>query len=559
MVAVVLPLEETDQSVRRPVAMSVLTQLIKYLQFPSGISIVYPAELERMPQPGSSIQDVSRAAYLEPRTRISIELNERYGSSFIGSDPISRTQMKPVFQDKLLDVSIKPAYTKAKLEFTIKYSDVSRNAILRWRNQIRMRLSTVFDTLLHSLDYHYPIPETYLNLLHLIYQYRENQGGYGDSFQKYISEWSSDRITQISTLIGTEPLIAIREKQIRVLGLIEFEPLLEMPEKDQEGSLWCITFTYKVNYMKPIGCVMNFPLMIHNQLLPEDYVVPSLDTQVDRILPETASQLITGLREFEIYRLADNHRNALSYTKSNNTLKLPYWDDWYPLNVPTATFGLIDILCMITPDDTQSLFNLKQLDILTINKHILNYFETEYPYLTQIYKSFYHLELYQDNNLLKDQYLVVDENLNVSSNVPLDIRKRYHVRLSIIKDIGYIYRAAFDRLRLHPNALVETIKALISDSNLDNSWADLDNLKSAEAVSIFDMYRIYRRLTGKDDFLTPSEVYSINKISAYGYLTNKTWDMLKKDSVQMNTVMVSQIVAVEPNSTGNISPVRFRA
>lgn len=550
MVAVVLPLPETDQSIRRPVVVSIVNQLITDLQFPPGIDIVYPAEMETMPQPGSTLHSKNRNSLLEPATRLTINVEEKYGSSFIGSNPISRTDMKPIFSDLLCDVHIKPTYTKTKMTLSIKYSDVSRNAILQWRDMTRMRLSTVFDTLLNHVEYHYLLPKQYVELLHHIHKLQENQGGYGKSFSEYIAEWSTDRITQVSTLIGDGSKLAIREKQIRMLGLIEFEPLLELPEIDQDGTLWSITFEFKFNYMKPMGAIMTYPLLIHNQLLEEKYVIPSLDTQVDRIIPETASQVVGSLRGFEIYRLSDK------YTGKNKTLKLPYWDDWYPETFPTYTYGIVDALCLITPDDLTSLLNLNNLDNITLDPYILQYFGTEYPYLTQLYKSFYHLELYENNTLLDDSYLTVDSNLNVSSLVPLDIRKRYHVRLSIIVDFAPIYRAAFDRIRMYPNALIDTVKAI--NSTLKNS-PTLDYLRNYKQVSIYDMYQIYRYLTHSDDFLTSAEIANLNKIAAYGYLKGKEWTTLKSDNVQFNTVMTSYIVAEEGDQKPVPAKVKFRS
>ncbi len=536
MVSVVLPLPETDQSIRRPVVMSIVNQIIEYLQLPQGINVVYPAEMETLPQPGSLLQSNNRDSLLEPSTRLVVEVDEKYGSSFIGSNPISRTDMKPVFHDHQLDVFIKPAYTKTKVTLNLRYSDVSRNAILQWRDMTRMRLSTTFDSILNHVDYHYLIPYKFIELLHLIYTLRENQGGYGDTFQKYVAEFSSDRITDVSDIVGGNTHIAIPEKQIRMIGMIEFEPLLDLPEKDQDGTLWMINWSFKFNYMKPMGAVMTYPLCIHNQLLPEKYVVPVLDTQVDRILPETAEQVVASLRHFEIYRLASD------YSGKTKSLTLPYFDDWYPETIPTFTFALINILCIITPTNLTSLFNLKQLDSITLDPYIIEYFESEYSYLTQIYKSFYHLELYEDNNLMDDQYIQVDSNLNVYSTINLDIRKRYHVRLSIITDFNPIYRKAFDRIRMFPNALVQTIKAI--DNTLATN-STLDYLRNLKQISIYDMYRIYRYLTGSDDFLTSNEIYNLNKIRAYGYLTGREWDVVRKDSVQFNNVMSTYIIAEE--------------
>jgi hypothetical protein len=535
MTSVVLPLPETEQSIIRPVVMSIVQDIIVNTQMPLDIQVIYPAHMDVMPQPGSLLQSNSREATYEPKTRLTVEVEEKYGSSYIGSNVITRTDMKPVFHDTKLDVFIKPIYTKSKMTLNLKYSHISRNAILQWRDNLRMRLSQTFDSFLNNIDYHYLLPYKYLDLLRLIYQYRQNIGGYSDNYNTWIGENSSNRITQVSTLVGSDPRIGIREKQIRLLALIEFDTLLGEPEKDHDGTLWTISFVYKFNYMKPIGCNMSYPLMIHNQLLPEEYIIPSLDTQVDRILPETADQLIGSLRDFEIYRLSDR------YSGKTKPLQLPYFDDFYPMTAPTYTTGIFHALCQITPTNLTSLLNLNHLDYIVLDPCILSYFSTEYPYLTQIYKSFYHLELYEDDILMGDQSLTVDANLDVSSTSPLDIRKRYHVRLSMIIDFKPIYRAAFDRFRKYPCAVVNTVTAI---SNALDRFPEIQGLRGLKQISIYDMYLLYRHLTGSNDFLTANEITNLDRIKPYGYLTSSAFNTLRKDSVNMNTVMTTYIATL---------------
>ena len=543
MTSVVLPLPETEQSITRPVITSVVNDIIKNTQMWPGIDIIYPAQLSVMPQPGSLLQDTNRGAQYEPTTKLVVEVEERFSDSYIGSNPISRTDIKPIFHDRNTGVFIKPIYTKTKVTLNLRYSHVSRNALIQWRDNLRMRLSQTFDSFIDQVEYHYLIPYQFMDLMQLIWQYRENQGGYGDDFPTYLASYSSNRLTQVSTLVGGDPRIGIREKQIRMLSLIEFDALLGDVEMDQEGTLWAMNFVYKFNYMKPIGCNMSYPLMIHNQLLPLKYIQPILPTQVDRVLPETADQLISSLRDFEIYRLGNR------FSGKTKPICLPHMDDWYPETAPTYCANIVQCLCQINPNNPTELLNLYHLDSISLDPCILDYFSTEYSYLTQIYKSFYHIALYEDNILLKDQYIQVDSDLSVTALVNLDIRKRYHICLFILTDWSAIYRAAFDRFRLYPCAVVNTIRAISQTLNHD---PHIDGLLGLKQLSIYDMYQIYQYLTGNNDFLTASEVSNLDRLKAYGYLTKGAWASLKRNNTQRNTVMNSSVIAVE----NHLNPVK---
>ncbi len=536
MTSVVLPLPETEQSITRPVIVSIVNDIIKNTQMRSDLEIVYPAQLETMPQPGSLLQSPNRAAGFEPTTKLVVDVEERYSDSYIGSNPISRTDMKPIFHDAALGVYIKPIYTKTKVTLNLRYSHVSRNALMQWRDNLRMRLSQTFDSFIDQVEYHYLIPYQFMDLLKLIWQYRENQGGYGDNFSTYVGSYSSNRLTQISTLTGGDPRIGVREKQIRMLSLIEFDALLGEVEKDQNGTLWVMNFVYKFNYMKPIGCNMSYPLMIHNQLLPREYTEPVLDTLPDRILPETADQLISSLRDFESYRLANR------FSGRTEPMVIPHWDDWYPETTPTYCANIVQCLCQIDPNNPRELLNLNHLDFVSIDPCVLDYFRTEYPYLTQIYKSFYHISMYEDNILLKDQYIEVDSDLNVTSNIDLDVRKRYHVCLSMLINWSAIYRAAFDRFRLYPCAVVNTIRAVSQTLSHD---PDINGLVGLKQIGIYDMYQIYRRLTGSNEFLNANEMTNLDRLKAFGLLTKGAWASLMRNTTQFNTVMSTHVIAID--------------
>ena len=101
-------------------------------------------------------------------------------------------------------------------------------------------------------------------LLEDIYELREAQEGYDQTKSKYFAI-TSHRVHTISNRSGD---VFVTELQNRVLGHYDFDLVPDIPMPESEATKHVLEFRYIVEYDEPLSIFFNYPLLIHNQLLP---------------------------------------------------------------------------------------------------------------------------------------------------------------------------------------------------------------------------------------------------------------------------------------------------
>lgn len=271
-------------------------------------------------------------------------------------------------------------------------------------------------------------------VLKFIHQNREATLPYGQEFNEYITSFASSKLTLVSDMVGADTRLAIRETQGRVIGRFDIDDALNKPERDDSDGTWSISFNYIINYDKVIGCNMKYPVIVHNKLLPLKLVeFVNRSTNADKQLKSSAIST-HALSDFE----SDSIMNSLK--SPDQVLRVPYFDDFVTTSVPAYTASVFLALSEVE-DDKRTLINLNELDELMIDTDILKYIkEVEYPYIGSLYQSPFHVTLYRDKFLAREDSLVCDSNLNIKATKDLDLRRQHRVRFSIVDNLTILKR-----------------------------------------------------------------------------------------------------------------------
>lgn len=198
---------------------------------------------------------------------------------------------------------------------------------------------------------------------------------------------------------------------------------------------------------------MQYPLMVHQQILDEAFWSPqraySLEDQ-SRIYTLSAGQF----NHFE------SDTANLIY-RSNRGIAIPAYDEFVPGAILPATLRVFTAMAGLEASDTQALFNLRELGDVGIDPEILRFLaESEYAYLGTDYASVFCLCLYENQSMKSRGVLSVDADLNVRAITPLDLRKCYHVRLSLVADFSYLKPEVLRRLSKYPMVAIKLISAI---------------------------------------------------------------------------------------------------
>lgn len=439
MPSVALAVPETHEPITRPVCFNVARSLIELTGMPSDTSVYIIGEGRQAPMKGSKLGDqkLGDNTFSEDN-RLKIDIAESYIENMALASPVKRLENALVFSDQELGVEIKPAYTATEVTLNIEFRTDDRQSAEKWRDDMRAKASMSREALLHELVYHYPIPKEYLVILNHIQKLKEEQAGYGESLRDWFARCFTKRVTSKTTMTGTEPTLAINEKQVGVLGQFDFDFVPEKSEPNDDHPSWVVNFTYKFVYDKPTECIMNYPLLVHNKLISSKFRSTEPPYDFER-----------GKNHWSLSRYAyEGVRRMANHTKRVAGFSIPTWDDWLPRWVPPHTTTLFNVMLMVDPNDRQALMSMGDIPSeFEIDPDLINYMKSEHMWLHEFGGAAVLVTLFRDDVPLESDYVTVDENLNMRSTVDLDLRRRYHIRISVVNDFFKLSNRAMETLR----------------------------------------------------------------------------------------------------------------
>lgn len=476
-----LPLNDTQYSVERPVIYDIVRQLLDITQISHKTPIMFYGDENKAAQKNSALaKDALAENYWPYNEKVFIEVDEDYEKDRILSTAIRRPENIFIFKDDALGLSVKPVYSSSDVNIQFKYRASDKNQATRWRNEMRTRISMMRDINLHELVYHYHFPGVFVTIIKEIHRLRENVAGYGESFEEYFTKYLTINASLINNLAGNGEIWAVSERQIRVQGYFDFDDTPDKPEKEGDHDNWTASVGYRFKYDKPIECHMKYPMLVHQQLLDQRFWSSERAYRLEdqnRVYTLSAGQF----NEFESDAINEQYR-------SNKGITVPEYDEFVPASILPATLRVFTAMSSLEETDLYFLFNLNELGDIQLDPEVLEFIRTsEYSYLGKDYASIFCLCLYEGRYAKKSGTLYVDSDLNVRSNVALNLRLEYHVRLSLVADFVYLDKAAISRLSKHPSAAIKLLSAINSGLSecggqkdlMKNrlSWKDIDRLK----------------------------------------------------------------------------------
>lgn len=449
-----LPVPEIEKSITRPVVLDIIRQVKEITGISDDTKEIFLGDARSALQPGSTVDsDILDNTNISASRQLTIEVAESYSEGYLGTVAIAQTEQIPIFVDDNLGIVLKPIYTPRNFDITVRYRNPSKNQAKAWRDNIYMHVNHLRNINSHTATYHYSIPKAFMILLEELHRMRENVAGYGEDFDTYFHNNVTRRVTEATTLAGTAKEFVIPERQFRIQGTFNFT---EAPEKEQMGgetSMWISEFTYQVTIDIPAGMHVNYPVMVHNQLLDEKFIPkePEDDTKHDKAFARS----LRAIHYFEVPYMTDRAKPR------EDMIRIPDFDDWRADNAPPGLYPVFSALCELLPDNKKLLLNLNELGDYAIDEELLEFFKQgEYRYMTLPYKSMFHLSYYRFKFLSTDKKTHLDSELNFTSTEDLSLRDNHRVVFSIVTDISSVDPACLKRMKRFPNVLKKTLSAI---------------------------------------------------------------------------------------------------
>ncbi len=476
------------EMVTRPVVKGIISQLQDIIKIDKSTKIVYPGDTGKMQQAGTAIGSEGAQAFLSTDKYLFVEVEEDYDSTYLSATAITQNEQIPIFVDKEINAVMSPLYCTTSLSIRFKYQSSSRTEVMRWRDDIRMRLSALRDINVHDVTYSYIVPAPYLLLLQDIFNNKQRLLANGSSFEEYIASNITTKASVVSDMVGQDRRLVIKETQCRVVGIFGFDAVPEKPQRDNDLGIWTIELPYKLTYERPVMVAMRYPITVYNALLPQEYIA-FWNQEYD--LDNVKKSYGTSIGSFANFEASSQASKVVNFKAE---IRLPDFDDFKPDAVPSGSAGVFTALCLVDETDLVSLVNLNDLGDIIIDQDILNYIVAqELPYIAIPYSSMFTLSLYINGTLQDAGSLIVDSSLNVKSTKPLNLKDVHHVRLSLMADLSLVYKDFYTRILNYPMVIYKLVATL--NESLRNH-PGLVELTKMDSVTVDDFNLLFAMMMG---------------------------------------------------------------
>lgn len=450
MPKVIYPIPGVKDSVQRPVVFDIIRQVMEWTGLPKTTQIRFPGETEKMKQPGSTISEEDFNSFnTDPQWTVTVD--EETQIDRILSTAVMYDDNPHIYYDGGLRIYIRPAYTPVdiNINFSARFND--KESAFKWRDEIRNRVSTMRDVRIHDITYSYLIPAECIYILKELHKLRENVAPYNEDFDTYFKNHITTKASILTNFSGSTQAWGISETQARVLGWFDFEGEPEKGEKDSEHSAWDVNFVYKFKYDRPSSCFMEYPLMVHNQLIgtklrPTEPTPTFGDHQLNYSISSRA------LAAFETTRL--------SSAQCLPGIVIPDFDEFLPACTPPDSIRLVTALTNIDVDNPYNLLDLKDLDEYKFTPEFLDFLRTEYQYVNKPGQSIINVSVYRFENMMHSSNFSVTPDLIVTLNDVPSLRDVFHVRVGICRNPKLLSATAKERLRNNYVAAKQILTAL---------------------------------------------------------------------------------------------------
>jgi len=439
---------DTYDAITRPITVGVVRSLTALMGLPDSLAMEYFGAAESQAQPGSTLTPSPQENKFPFTGKITIECTESYLEDRL-QGAVKQLDQTLYFNDPALQVHIRPVYVGTEITLSFRYRAESRMEAERWRDEFRKRTAEGRTLLLHELSYHHGVPPAYLVILSEIYRLREKVAPYGQTLQEWFRSCITDKVTTLTTQAGTEPIMVIGETQVGVQGAFEFVAQPEQGSKFEELAAWETGFDYRFQFDKVISAVMDYPLVIHNQIIGVKYrpTVPLYELANRARYPNRSRFLL------------DQYTPLYPATTDRlSGVRVPQFDDWLPRYVAPYTSSIYTALIGLDLTDPQDVISFLQLGDYTLDPAVQEFLRGELPWLHLWGQSIFHMSLFRWGFPLEDGTITADAAFAVRAQYALNPRDHHHFRWAMINDLTVLSPAALERLR---NAAPAALKILV--------------------------------------------------------------------------------------------------
>jgi len=454
-------IKEQHKSIIRPVVIDVVNDLIRFMELKPNTDVIFRghADIALMPngvigvKPTGSVKENIRTV---GRERIFIEIEEEAPETTLLEMPVTYPEWPYIFADESLGIFIYPIKERTSVRINFINRFTSKASADAWTSLMKQLVAQMVKDVLHQATYHYAYPDEVLGLLHTLWKYRENQGGYNESFSHWFRRYSTNKLTAIANLDGGQSDLVIAETAENITGNWEFDTP-PFPTKANNLGNWQAEFSYRFEFDKPLGMVIQYPIMIHNQVL-DATLIPKrrLPTYREKLYQKPLQQTrFEGIQE-DIGQHFDS--------RLTDWLVYPEFDEWQLPIFDHRYVPQYQVLLSVDPADPRAVVNLRELGPYQFTPRTLKYLQYVHTRCFHAHQSVIQLALFCGDDLLDASQVTVDpRTLDVRLNFDMDLRKQYRLVVYLDGNLKHLWEDVVSDLKDRGVWTQEVVSVLYPD------------------------------------------------------------------------------------------------
>lgn len=415
----------------------------------------------------SIISDLKKFLNLPQDFRVYISNNfdeameKKYGESDFGTQPKTRKidvfyedisedfednsiffqeeEFNKIFNDTECGVRLSPMIKNFKFSLTIDISSKSKVILTSCINKIRERDSLIRKNFRHNnVEVVSYLDNRVIVLLDEINKKRKLLYP-NETLSDYIKKYRDPSLKTVNSGgANNKNILGVEHRYSNINGRLVTEANSLKAEYSTEDKDWTISLTYEVNACLPIRLNVVYPSLIFNQVIHRR-MIQNIDPY---------KHLVFTPKYVDQYDQLVTIEKGLYTNESNLYATIPEWDTSVMKQVNNY-FKIIftALIGMVGQDPLVPILNLKELGkAVKIKDEFIEFLEDgEYQYVTQLLKSIFIINLYENERILSNDYLTIDENLDIFYVGPVDLKKIYRLSFSICINPNIITKEAYAR------------------------------------------------------------------------------------------------------------------
>ena len=452
-----LKIPDVTQNIHRPETLAIIKNLIYKEVLPTPVKLRYhvvskSAKVAKRDNAGYVTDPYPHRAKLLGEDVLLVEVTREPLEEPGFSMKAGYMENKRILDDKSIGVSMASVFELVKVNCNLIYQSSSRNVCVDIANNVRNRIYVGREVNLHDVSYSVAIPEVAMEVFKIIHAMKEKVAPYSESMDEYLRRISTPNMISVADVAGKNSAVEWEHRLLRMEGRYESA---DIQVSDNDDGTYTVEIPYTYYSNEPLFYKLEYPITVHNQLMPKELVIPRKDT-----LPVHGTISPDPFTEAGV----DSTHMLYKHPDTHYPVKIPPHDPVSITHEFPSMMSLVQALALIG-DDKKSIIDLDALGTQLVYDKIKEYLhKVGKENILEVYKGIFHVSFFVNGDIMHQSKLDLDADLILSSKKELDLRDVHRVVLSVVYNFHAMTEDTLERL-IEDRALM---RAIINVAYLDN-------------------------------------------------------------------------------------------